>query len=238
MAGAGKKTFTAGETLTASDVNTYLMEQSVMYFAGTAARASAIPTPSTGMTSYIGVTGTATIPQIETYTGSAWQTPYGLTLVGRATFSGAATFSMDNVFSATYDNYIVQLTNLVPAIFGNIEMRMRVGGADNSLSNYTAGRMYVGAFGSTAFGSTNNSTATTFTCVQTPTGLDNSHTTVTVTNPFNTVKTGFTSLGAGNLLDVNGGNMTVTTSYTGFSLMNSSGGNIAGTVRVYGLRNS
>ena len=35
MAGAGKKTFTAGEVLTASDVNTYLMEQSVMYFGGT-----------------------------------------------------------------------------------------------------------------------------------------------------------------------------------------------------------
>ena len=55
MAGAGKKTFTAGEILTASDTNTYLMEQTVMYFAGTAARASAIPTPSTGMTTYIGV---------------------------------------------------------------------------------------------------------------------------------------------------------------------------------------
>lgn len=162
----------------------------------------------------------------------------GHSLLFNANFSGATTYSVNNVFSASFDNYIVQLTNLVPAIFGNIEMRMRVGGVDNASSNYTAGRMYVGAFGSTAFGSTNNSTATTFTCVQTPTGLDNSHTTITITNPFNAVKTGFTSLGAGNLLDVNGGNMTVTTSYTGFSLMNSSGGNIAGTVRVYGLRNT
>ena len=105
MAGAGKKTFTAGEVLTASDVNTYLMEQSVMYFAGTAARSSAIPTPSTGMTSYIGVTGTASIPQIETYTGSAWQTPYGLTLLNNTTFTSTSAIQIDNVFSSAFDDY-------------------------------------------------------------------------------------------------------------------------------------
>jgi hypothetical protein len=106
MAGAGKKTFTAGEVLTASDVNTFLMEQSVMYFGGTAARASAIPTPTTGMTSYIGVTGTASIPQIETYTGSAWQTPYGLTQIAKSDFSSVAAIQLDNVFSSIYDNYL------------------------------------------------------------------------------------------------------------------------------------
>lgn len=52
MAGLGKKTFTAGEVLTASDVNGYLMEQAVMVFGGTAARSSAIPSPSEGMMSY------------------------------------------------------------------------------------------------------------------------------------------------------------------------------------------
>lgn len=52
MAGLGKKTFTAGEVLTASDVNGYLMDQSIMVFGGTAARSSAIPSPSEGMMSY------------------------------------------------------------------------------------------------------------------------------------------------------------------------------------------
>jgi hypothetical protein len=110
MAGAGKKTFTAGEVLTASDVNTYLMEQSVMVFGGTAARASAIPTPSTGMTSYIGTTGTATIPQIESYTGSAWQTPYGTTLISKVDFTTQSSVAIDNVFTTAYDNYIMHLT--------------------------------------------------------------------------------------------------------------------------------
>lgn len=49
---AGRKTFTAGEVLQAADVNDFLMDQSVMVFAGTAARGSAIPSPSEGMVTY------------------------------------------------------------------------------------------------------------------------------------------------------------------------------------------
>jgi len=48
-----RKVFTAGEVLAAADVNTYLMDQAVMTFAGTAARGSAIPTPSEGMVTYL-----------------------------------------------------------------------------------------------------------------------------------------------------------------------------------------
>jgi hypothetical protein len=67
MAGAGYKDFQAGEVLTAVDVDTYLMEQSVMVFAGTASRGSAIGTPSEGMFSYLRDTDA-----LEYYTGSAW----------------------------------------------------------------------------------------------------------------------------------------------------------------------
>lgn len=128
MAGAGKKTFTAGEVLTASDVNTYLMEQSVMYFGGTAARASAIPTPSTGMTTYIGTTGTATIPQIETYTGSAWQTPYGMTQVANVTFTSVADIFINNVFTTTYDNYHIKFTSTNASATTGIFLAFTTGG--------------------------------------------------------------------------------------------------------------
>lgn len=50
---SGRKVFTAGEVLQAADVNDYLMDQSVMVFAGTAARGSAIPSPSEGMVTYL-----------------------------------------------------------------------------------------------------------------------------------------------------------------------------------------
>lgn len=67
MAGAGRKVFTAGEVLTAANVNNYLMDQSVMVFADSTARASAIATASAGMTTYI--TGAK---QFGVYNGSAW----------------------------------------------------------------------------------------------------------------------------------------------------------------------
>jgi hypothetical protein len=66
MAGLGYKSFTAGEVLTAADLNGYLIEQSVMNFNGTAARGSALPSPSTGMVAHVGG-GTVTV-----YNGTSW----------------------------------------------------------------------------------------------------------------------------------------------------------------------
>jgi hypothetical protein len=66
MAGLGRKEWSPGDTLNAADVNGYLMDQSVMVFAGTAARASAIPTPSAGMVAY------STATSLQVYNGSAW----------------------------------------------------------------------------------------------------------------------------------------------------------------------
>jgi hypothetical protein len=48
-----RKVFTSGEVLSATDVNEFLMNQMVQTFAGTAARGSAIPTPSEGMLTYL-----------------------------------------------------------------------------------------------------------------------------------------------------------------------------------------
>jgi hypothetical protein len=48
-----KKTFSAGDILTAADVNTYLMNQAVMTFADSTARGSAIGTAVEGMLTYL-----------------------------------------------------------------------------------------------------------------------------------------------------------------------------------------
>ena len=50
---AGRKNFVSGSILTASDVNSFLMDQSVMVFDDSAARTTAIPTPSEGMVTYL-----------------------------------------------------------------------------------------------------------------------------------------------------------------------------------------
>jgi len=67
MAGAGLKTFTAGEVLTASDVNTYLAQQAVQVYATSAARTAAVPTPSEGMVSYL-----QDFNITESYDGANW----------------------------------------------------------------------------------------------------------------------------------------------------------------------
>jgi len=68
MAGAGYKLFGNGNTLSASDLNTYIQQQTVMVFADSTARTTALSgVVSAGMISYL--TGTNSL---ETYNGSAW----------------------------------------------------------------------------------------------------------------------------------------------------------------------
>jgi hypothetical protein len=69
MAGAGFKTFAVGEVLTANNVNTYLMQQTVMVFASAAARSTALSTNvSEGMVSYLSDSNS-----LWYYDGSAWE---------------------------------------------------------------------------------------------------------------------------------------------------------------------
>lgn len=67
MAGAGFTTFTAGQVLTATAVNTYLMQQAVQVHASSAARSSAVPVPSEGMVSYLSDRNI-----VESYDGANW----------------------------------------------------------------------------------------------------------------------------------------------------------------------
>lgn len=68
MAGAGYKLFNTGDVLTAAQVNTYLMEQTVMVFANAAARTTALSgVVSEGMISYLKDTNA-----VEVYDGSNW----------------------------------------------------------------------------------------------------------------------------------------------------------------------
>jgi hypothetical protein len=62
-----RKEFDAFTRLDASDVNTYLMDQSVMTFASSAARGSAIATPVEGMVTYLEDSN-----DLSLYNGSAW----------------------------------------------------------------------------------------------------------------------------------------------------------------------
>jgi hypothetical protein len=68
MAGAGYKLFNTGDVLTAAQVNTYLNEQTVMVFADSAARTTALSgVLAEGMMSYLQDTDS-----VEVYDGTSW----------------------------------------------------------------------------------------------------------------------------------------------------------------------
>ena len=101
MAGSGFKVFAAGEVLTAANVNGYLMEQSVMVFAGTAARGSAIGTAvSEGMVTYLTDSNSITV-----YDGSAWQQVYPSATSAvnsiTAAYTAAASDANDTIYVAS-----------------------------------------------------------------------------------------------------------------------------------------
>lgn len=71
--GSGYRVFTAGEVLTASNVQNYLQDQAVMVFAGTAARSSAIGTANfeEGMLTYL-----TDVDKLQVYNGSSFLDVY------------------------------------------------------------------------------------------------------------------------------------------------------------------
>lgn len=99
MAGAGYKLFATGDVLTAAQVNTYLMQQTIMVFANSTARTTALSgVLAEGMFSYLQDTNST-----EYYDGSAWQSisnPGDITAVTAGTglsgggSSGAVTLSI------------------------------------------------------------------------------------------------------------------------------------------------
>jgi hypothetical protein len=85
MAGLGKKTFVAGDVLTANDTNGFLMDQTVMNFANSAARSSAIPSPSEGMVTYLQDSN-----NVEVYDGSSFVLTGGQKQIASASLSGSS----------------------------------------------------------------------------------------------------------------------------------------------------
>ena len=86
------KVFANGYPLQASELNNYLMNQSVIVFASSAERSSTLTTPTEGMITYLSDTNA-----LEYYTGSAW------TAVGvDATVSSAAITTAVSDKSANY----------------------------------------------------------------------------------------------------------------------------------------
>ena len=159
----------------------------------------------------------------------------GLVLISTSTFSAVSSVSLDNVFSAAYENYKI-LVSMTGTTSQQANIRFRVGGVDASGANYNYGRVAVVA--SAIAGSTSTS--------QSEGGVGNfanaerSFITMDVFNPFLAVNTQYASSSnqrqQSNFAVYNySGSHNVDTSYTGFTL-SAATGNITGTIKVYGYK--
>jgi hypothetical protein len=237
--------FTAGEVLTAANMN-ISAGTGVPVFATTVTRDAAFggageKVLAEGQLCYLSATNTT-----QYYDGAAWQSvgvAPGLVFVTGATFTAAATVSLPAAtFSATYENYLMffDITNSSTDIA--ITMRFRIGGTDNSTTNYNNGFTGIDNTGGTQTKSANGGTAFALTDIST--GVDRQIMNLNIANPFDTSKTemnGFvgrqpTALG-GFAVMAGGGIFNATTSFDSLTVICSTG-TIDGNYRIYGYANS
>jgi hypothetical protein len=133
--GSGFKSFTSSTVLTAADLNAYCQSQSVMYFASTTARDTAITSPVDGMVAYIGSNNSS--EGLYTYNGTVWRkgpgwnAPWGIQ---------AFTTTQSNTVSSTYitglDTTFIAVANRRYKITLHLSLNTSVGRA---LFNITDG---------------------------------------------------------------------------------------------------
>ena len=233
MAGLGRKIFTAGDVLTASDVQNYLMDQTVMNFAGTAARSSAIATPTEGMVTYLADTNA-----IEVYDGSAYVGvggSSGLTLVKTQTIgTTVSSVTVTDAFSATYDNYLITIGGGVGSAVDGLSFRL-----GTNATNYYGAWTGTSATGTVGGNGANNAASCE---VAGHCNTSNIFMNAFINSPFLTKNAMMFFGGARDMTSGYGSSyyeLFDTTSYTSFSFFPIAGGTLTGgTIRVYGYKNS
>jgi hypothetical protein len=154
---------------------------------------------------------------------------------GSIAFSGASSVSIDGCFTSSFDNYRIMLTTVNDV--GTINMRMRQSGTTISADYSYASPTWLSFAGFDGVNRGNDiaqwDIGSTF---------STSGSSVDIYRPFVTSQTGMFSINspayAGNScwMRISGGILDNTASMTGFLLF-ASGGNLTGTLRVYGYNN-
>lgn len=161
----------------------------------------------------------------------------GLVLINTTTFTTQASVSFNDVFSATYNNYLIHFALDGSTTQQDVNFRFRVASADNSSANYS--RTALSQVSTTVSGQSLTA-QTSWLGVGSAVSTQRQYADLTVFNPFATQYTA----GMSNVLSTPNGatyqdrrmyGTTVTTSYTGFTLIPAAG-TITGTVSVYGYK--
>jgi hypothetical protein len=151
--------------------------------------------------------------------------------ISTTTFASASSFSVNNCFTSAYTNYQIVL-DIRTQTAGFIYIRYRASSTDNTSSNYAQANFF-----STTTTSSERATAQTSSQLLPNTGQTATRGLITVLGPQATTPTlhnaHFTSE-AGSIINLASGGFGLTNSFDGFTII---GGNMSGTVYVYGLRN-
>ena len=127
---AGYRTWTPGEVITASNVQDYLQDQTVMVFSSSAVRATAVIVPTEGMLSWL-----EDSDKYQYYNGTAWAdliVPITGGTQGQAYVSnGTATASFQDVKSEYISTTLTEKTAAYTAVAGDTNTVLNVTGAAN-----------------------------------------------------------------------------------------------------------
>jgi hypothetical protein len=228
------KVFTNGSVLQASELNENLMQQSTAVFSNAAARTAAITSPVEGQLSYLEDTNL-----YQHWDGSAWVSPFGLTHLNTTTFTAQTSVTINNVFSATYDNYLVEYFAVQNTAASENTFTLVNGGTPAASNWRNNGHIIASA---TQYLNQGNSLAAIYR-VDCNAG-ESFKQSIKIMNPFKTLQThvqresyaGATGFG-GNDARWFAGQLNNLTSYEGIRF-STSAGTVTGTVRIYGLRNA
>lgn len=164
----------------------------------------------------------------------------GLVYITSSTFTASTAPSINNCFTSTYRNYkIVINIDSASSSASNLAIRMRVSGADNS-SNYYYFGIEPNSGSGTMYTTAGNGVNIGAVAYQGENGTDVS---IDIYSPALAQKTHYTTSYATStptyilIGGTYGGTHNVATAYDGFTLI-PNGGNITGTIRVYGYANS
>lgn len=155
---------------------------------------------------------------------------------GKVAFSGCTVVSLNGVFSATYDNYLILINNFTTNAASGVGFRLRVAGTDATGSNYN---WAYNSINGTNDGANNQDAWNGFAYGNGTANADKKGGTYHIKSPFLAAST--TGEGQFAPTDVGGGWVggfihAVATSYDGFTFYVGTHAMI-GTIRVYGYAN-
>jgi hypothetical protein len=203
-------------------------------YADSAARTTAIPSPTEADLSYLQDTNS-----VEVYDGSAWASvapSRGLIFITSTSASAVTSVSIDGCFTADYDNYLVVMKGTAASsLTHEVRLQYRASASTETGNVYDNNILYLNT-GGAASGVRYTSNHHTFSAVTTVGPTDGY---AYIFRPFvSGATTGLIGQGAGttgNSVHQNGNNTSSTTQYDGFNVYHATGGTFTADFYVYGM---